>query len=99
MSTRPTDDELQAYIDGQLDPGLCLRVETYLEENPAAAVSVMEALRLGSEVRLWLGETPDALSPRVERLQRRLGAAIGMRELLPRARRALSFAMILVACL
>lgn len=99
MSIRPTDDELQAYIDGQLDPGLCLRVEAYLEENPDAAASVMEALRFGSEIRVWLGAAADPVSPRTERLRRRLGAAVGFREMLPRARRALSLAAVLVASL
>lgn len=99
MSIRPTDDELQAYIDGQLDPGLCLRIEAYLEGNPEAAASVMEALRLGSEIRVWLGAPADPVGPRTERLRRQLGAAVGFREILSHARRALSFAVVLVACL
>lgn len=98
MSNRPTDDELQAYLDGQLDPGLCLRVEAYLEENPEAAASVMETLRLGSEIRVWLDAEADPVSPRTEHLRRRLGNAVGFREVLPRARRAFSLAVVLVAC-
>ncbi|QIB33785.1 anti-sigma factor family protein [Ancylobacter pratisalsi] len=60
--TRPvdpvSDDDLQAYVDDELDVARRIDVEAYLSAYPAAASRVMADLRIRDELRLSLADTP-----------------------------------------
>lgn len=48
-------DDLDAYVDGQLDPWQRMAVEGWLALHPAEAARVMDELRLKAELKLALG--------------------------------------------
>lgn len=75
-----TDFELEAYVDGQLDPRRRFEVEDHLARNPEAAARVMADLRARDAVRLLAGGAT-AATPGQER------AAVRLRGGLRRARR------------
>lgn len=61
-STRPstvTEVDLQAYMDGQLDPARRIEVEDYLAHNPEAAAEVMASLRTMDALRLHARQQPE----------------------------------------
>lgn len=86
---RPCDpvsgDDLQAYVDDQLDVGRRIDVEAYLSANPAAASRVMGDLRIRDELRLALAGTPRAASTAAARLAT-VEAARRLQNALARAR-------------
>jgi anti-sigma factor RsiW len=54
--TIPTEAEIQAYVDGELDLPRRIEVEAHLEANPALAAQVMADLRLRDALRLAFAE-------------------------------------------
>lgn len=59
MSTEISEEDLLAYVDGQLDVARRVAVEAYLQENPELAARVMQDMRQRDEIRLFLmGEEP-----------------------------------------
>lgn len=53
--------DLEAYVDGQLDPGRRFEVEDHLARNPDAAAQVMADMRARDAVRLLAGAPLDPL--------------------------------------
>jgi anti-sigma factor RsiW len=74
-----TDTDLQAYIDGQLDPARRVEVETYLGAHPVAAAEVMEGLRLRDELRLFLAEEAWPPAPKTVAMGHYLAWTLGRR--------------------
>lgn len=73
-----TEAEIQAYLDGELDLGRRLEVESHLAANPEAAHVFMQDLRLRTSLRLLAGEMEEAPSQMLaaaSRLSARLGDA------------------------
>lgn len=104
--TRPvdpvSDDDLQAYVDDQLDVARRIDVEAYLSANPAAASRVMADLRTRDELRLALAETPRSASAATARLAtaeaaRRLEGALSRERWLRRMRIAATVALLIGA--
>ncbi|MCS0502275.1 anti-sigma factor family protein [Ancylobacter mangrovi] len=60
--TRPvdpiSDDDLQAYVDDEIDVARRIEVEAYLSAHPAEASRVMADLRIRDELRLSLADMP-----------------------------------------
>lgn len=56
MSTEISEEDLLAYVDGQLDVARRVAVEAYLQENPELAARVMQDMRQRDEIRLFLME-------------------------------------------
>src|SRR5919206_1334696 len=81
-----TPADLEAYVDGQLDPARRIVVEGHLERHPEAAARAMEGLRQRDEIRLFLASDPGPPPPATAALARRLGRALRLRELVPPVR-------------
>jgi anti-sigma factor RsiW len=74
MTDEPSEIDLHAYVDDQLDSGRRFAVETQLSNRPALAAQVMRALSERTALRLLAGAPaqPSArLSAQAERLKRR----------------------------
>ncbi|MBP2316289.1 anti-sigma factor family protein [Azospirillum soli] len=56
MNEDISDIDLNAYIDGELDPRRRIEVEAYLETHPEAAARVMHDMRVRNEIRLFMTE-------------------------------------------
>jgi len=54
MSTEISEEDLLAYVDGQLGVARRVAVEAYLQENPELAARVMQDMRQRDEIRLFL---------------------------------------------
>src|SRR5919107_4471769 len=87
-----SDTDLQAYIDGQLEPARRVEVEAHLATRPERAAEVMEGLRLRDELRLFLGEEGWPPAPETTALGERLARALRLRALVPRFRAGLAAA-------
>lgn len=76
MTVEPvTDLEIDAYIDGELDPVRRMAVEDYLARDSAAASRVMADLRLRSALRLAMHDgrpLPATMATAAERLRQRI---------------------------
>lgn len=74
-SRNPTDDEVEAYIDGLLEPKRRAEVDAFLAHNPRQAVQI-RAMRRQNEALRHLGEDildepiPDRLRAVVDPLKR-----------------------------
>ncbi|MGK9232520.1 hypothetical protein KXS07_11340 [Inquilinus limosus] len=84
--TIPTDAEIQAYIDGELDLPRRIEIEAYLEANPPVAAQVMADLRLRDALRLAFAEDAGIRVASYENA-RLLGRAVRWRRLTGRLRR------------
>jgi anti-sigma factor RsiW len=84
--------DLQAYIDGQLEPARRIEVEAYLATRPEKAAEVMESLRLQDELRLFLAEESWPPAPETMALGERLAQALRLQALVPRFRAGLAAA-------
>lgn len=78
--------EIQAYLDGELELGRRLAVESHLASDPAAAQHFMEELRMRTSLRLLaaeMDEPPAAMAAAAARLTARLseGPVRGLRHL------------------
>ncbi|EQA99062.1 anti-sigma factor family protein [Sphingobium baderi] len=60
MTEEPTDLEIHAYIDGELDTGRCFAVETHLSRHPVLAARVMGDLSIRSALGLLTRDTAPA---------------------------------------
>lgn len=89
--------DLEAYVDGQMDPGRRFEVEDHLARNPEAAALVMADMRARDAVRLLasapMEPTPLAHTEAAVRLRGGLRRAGRMREL---ARMAAAIGLVLV---
>lgn len=73
MTDRPTDVEIDAYIDGELDAERRFAVETHLARQPALAARVMDDLSIRSALRMLAQDRrriPADMMERAERLAR-----------------------------
>jgi anti-sigma factor RsiW len=86
ISTIPTEAEIQAYIDGELDLPRRIEVEAHLEANPTLAAQVMADLRLRDALRLAFAEDAGIRVASYENA-RLLGRAVRWRRLTVRLRR------------
>jgi anti-sigma factor RsiW len=96
MDQHPVSDtDLQAYIDGQLEPARRIEVEAYLTTRPEKAAEVMEGLRLHHELRLFL--TENDWPPAAETIARgeRLARVLRLRALVPRFKAGLAAACLI----
>jgi len=84
--TTPTEAEIQAYIDGELDLPRRIEVEACLEANPALAAQVMADLRLRDALRLAFAEDAGIRVASYENA-RLLGRAVRWRRITVRLRR------------
>lgn len=80
MTSQPEDPildtDLDAYVDGELQPGRRIQVEEYLSRNPTIAARVMADLRMRDELRLSLTPEPDAPQERAVEAARRLESGL-----------------------
>jgi anti-sigma factor RsiW len=93
----PSEVDLCAYIDGQLDVARRLEVEDYLSRNPTAAAELMADLRNRSAMQLAL-ELPAAARADAVALAHQLDRKMRMSKsarLMPRV----SFGLLAAACL
>ena len=72
MTSTISDDDLSAYVDGQLEPERRIAVEAHLEQHPDLAVQVIQDLRHRNEIRHFLAEDVDGAQLRTIALGRRL---------------------------
>ncbi len=79
---RVDDDDLQAYVDGRLDPGRATEIEVYLSHHPETAERLRSYKKVRQELkhRLW-GEREQYIP---ERLRIIVIAARWRRAVLPR---------------
>lgn len=80
MTDRISCDDLNAYVDDQLDPLQRIAVEDWLSHHPNEAAAVMSDLRLRHELRLLL---PPVHDPRDAATARRMVRDTLLRPLLP----------------
>lgn len=74
MLDEPSEMDLHAYVDGQLDPGRRFAVESYLSENPPLAARVMGELGTRTALRLLADDPrpiPAEMVGKAAALQRR----------------------------
>src|SRR5690242_14135389 len=92
-----TEQDLQAFVDGQLDPLRRVAVEAYLQDHPAVAAEVMEDLKQRDALRRFLdepvGEPAEPVLP-TEALVRQLDGRLLRRRIAVRLRHAASAAML-----
>ena len=67
-----SEQDLQAYVDGELSTQRMMEVENYLSQNPAAASAMMTDLRNWNEVRLAYPERKETVSIQAVDAARRL---------------------------
>lgn len=75
----PTEQELTAYVDGELAPRQRLAMETYLREHPAVAATLIGDLSARDELRRWLGAPAAPVDRENRLLARRLGRRLALR--------------------
>ena len=92
-----TDDDLIAFVDGQLDPMRRLDVEAYLAAEPEAAARVMAEMRDRDALRASFGRSPGPGPDRTMVLARRLDRALGWRRIATRLKRAAAIAFLVGA--
>ena len=63
MTDMVSENDLHAYVDGELEPSRLLVVEDYLARNPQAAARVMADLRSRDVLKLALGSVRRKASP------------------------------------
>lgn len=80
MTSQPEDPildaDLDAYVDGELQPGRRIQVEEYLSRNPNVAARVMADLRMRDELRLTLSPQQDAPQERTLLAARKLESGL-----------------------
>ncbi len=64
MNEDISEIDLNAYVDGELDPRRRIEVEAYLETHPEAAARVMHDMRVRDEIRLFMTE-PAMVEPAI----------------------------------
>lgn len=97
-----SDDDLQAYVDDELNVARRIDVEAYLSAHPAEASRVMADLRIRDELRLALADTPRSVLSAPARLAtadaaRRLEGALSRERWMRRLRLAASVALLIGA--
>lgn len=65
-----SEDDLHAYVDGQLSEELCAHVERHLLSNPESAGDVAEWTSLNEQIKALVGQA-DALPVRVEPISKK----------------------------
>ncbi|SCW67258.1 Transmembrane transcriptional regulator (anti-sigma factor RsiW) [Sphingobium faniae] len=71
MTDDPTDLEINAYVDDQLDPVRRFAVETHLSRHPSRAAQVMDDLSVRSALALLTGDVSPVQGGEVRRTPRR----------------------------
>lgn len=89
----PTEDDLNAYVDDQLDDGRRQQVERYLSTHPEAAAFVAQLMREKQSLRAALDGIPAGATPA------QLDPAYIRRSLRARANRRLALAASFVLCM
>ena len=92
-----TDQDLDAYVDEQLEPGRRIEVEGWLAERPADAARVMADLRSRDELRLALALPGASRSPATTDAARRLERGLRRGRVLARLQHAAAIALLLGA--
>lgn len=92
------EEDLLAYVDGQLDPARRIEVEAYLQDHPVLASRIMQDLRQRDEIRLFLagdGAAETAPEPATRRAVAvpAVTTMTARRRLSPRLRRAVAAAI------
>jgi anti-sigma factor RsiW len=78
MAAAPSEQEIDAYVDGQLDTEGRFAVEDYLRQHPGLAARVMGDLGTRSALQLLAGKS-DPLSPGIREAMRGGSSAAGPR--------------------
>ncbi len=93
-----SDDDLQAYVDDELDMARRIDVEAYLSGHPIEASRVMADLRIRDELRLALTDAPraawSASKVTSNEAARRLGSALSRARLFRRVQQAAVVALL-----
>lgn len=93
-----SDDDLQAYVDDELDMARRIDVEAYLSGHPIEASRVMADLRIRDELRLALTDAPraawSASKVASNEAARRLGSALSRARLFRRVQQAAVVALL-----
>lgn len=92
-----SEDDLQAYIDDELDVARRIDVEAYLSRNPAEATRVMADLRVRDELRLAMAESAPVRDLVTTEAARRLEAGLSRGRFIAQLRRAAAIALLIGA--
>ncbi len=92
-----TDDDLIAFVDGQIDPMRRLDVEAHLAANPAAAARVMAEMHDRDALRASFARVPGPGPDRTVVLARRFDRNLRWRRVAARLKRAAAIAVLVGA--
>lgn len=92
-----TDDDLIAFVDGQIDPMRRLEVEAHLAADPAAAARVMAEMHDRDALRACFERVPGPGPDRTVALARRFDRNLRWRRVASRLKRAAAIAVLVGA--
>ncbi|WP_029008278.1 anti-sigma factor family protein [Azospirillum halopraeferens] len=95
MSRIPSEEDLQAYVDGLIDPERLHEVEGWLADNPAEAARLRDYHRLNRQIRAGLEQLAAAPPPATAALEQRLFRNLAWRIALRRVGTAMAASLLL----
>ena len=95
MSRVPSEDDLQAYVDGLIDPEHLPAVEAWLADHPADAARLRDYHRLNRQLRAGLDRHAGCPHPATAALEQRLYRHLAWRIALRRVGTAIAASLLL----